>query len=100
MYTTDSKEIEDIDQCLYSSLFRMASIQANYAIGRKHGSYLAFESGVFCQEPSTFASLMHLHSDHSVQSDVNCMCDELGNCYYSNLCRDWYVKQMNKLDCK
>lgn len=99
-YTTDQREEADLDQCLYSSLFRMPTMASNYALGHKEWSYVAFETGVICEDLSTYAVFESINADHSRQSDINCLCDELGNCYYSHTCRDWYHQQMNNLDCK
>lgn len=51
-YTTNSTQDYDLNQCVYSSFYKLPITNANFILGEKQWTYFGFWSGAFCLDPS------------------------------------------------
>ncbi|TNV85695.1 hypothetical protein FGO68_gene4110 [Halteria grandinella] len=88
-YTTTAQQMKDIDTCHFMHYLAKVFTNLSPLLATKDIQHLSFKSGVFCFAPGN--NELFFHNISPTKTPVECYCDAMGNCYYSPLCRGFFL---------
>ncbi|TNV85771.1 hypothetical protein FGO68_gene8794 [Halteria grandinella] len=88
-YTTTAQQMKEIEYCFYMHYLAKVFTNLSPLLASKDIQHLSFKYGVFCHAPAKNELLFHNISPKKTASE--CYCDVMGNCYYSPLCRGFFI---------
>ncbi|TNV85710.1 hypothetical protein FGO68_gene10425 [Halteria grandinella] len=90
-YTYTPSQERDLNTCRNTFYYHQPTGNFHQLVISIDDYYLGSESGMFCQVPSGNASFFFEYTEK--QEGSFCFCDAQSHCYYSPVCRPWYLSQ-------
>ncbi|TNV86120.1 hypothetical protein FGO68_gene15523 [Halteria grandinella] len=88
-YTLNAVQERDVQYCRNNHYFFKTMLDFPQLLINYDTYFLGFDSGVLC----TRGNNPYFKLTSKNYSATYCNCDAKGNCYYSSVCRPWYVSQ-------
>ncbi|TNV74040.1 hypothetical protein FGO68_gene17364 [Halteria grandinella] len=88
-YTLNDVQERDVQYCRNNHYFFKTMLDFPQLLINYDTFFLGFDSGVLC----TRGNNPYFKMPSKNYSATFCNCDKMGNCYYSSVCRPWYVSQ-------
>ncbi|TNV85794.1 hypothetical protein FGO68_gene11748 [Halteria grandinella] len=86
-YTLNADQERDVRYCRNNYYFQKQLLDHPQTLIAYDTYFLGFDSGVLCAR----ANSAFWKTAMKQKSDTYCHCDAMGNCYFSDLCRPWFV---------
>ncbi|TNV85828.1 hypothetical protein FGO68_gene14427 [Halteria grandinella] len=88
-YTLNTEQERDVQYCQNNHYFYKTFRDFPQLLISSESFFVGFDSGVLCTKGNTIYFKMPSRN----YSLSYCNCDSQGNCYYSSVCRPWFVSQ-------
>ncbi|TNV85841.1 hypothetical protein FGO68_gene299 [Halteria grandinella] len=93
-YTLNADQERDVKYCRNNYYFQSQMLERPQTLIAYDTYFLGFDSGVLCMKGSS----AFFRTAFKTYSSSYCLCDAMGNCYFSGLCRPWFVSQKQNPD--